>query len=63
MDIEQPGNVVILIANLLFFFYDPNLEFPRTTIQIQHELLDITSVAVEFISICTFSQGLSQQIV
>jgi len=48
MDIEQPGNVVILIANLIFFFYDPNLEFPRTTIQIKHELSDIISVAVEF---------------
>ena len=48
MDIEQPGNVVILIANLRFFFYDPNLEFPRTTIQIKHELSDIISVAVEF---------------
>ena len=48
MDIEQPGSVVTLIAYLIFLFYKSNLEFPMTTIQIQHELSDITSVAVEF---------------
>ena len=63
MDIEQPGSLVTLIAYLIFLFYNSNLEFPMTTIQIQHELADITSVAVEFISICTFGQGISQQIV
>lgn len=47
MEIEHSGSVVTLIANFIFIFYDPNLEFSKIIIQVQYELAVITSIAVE----------------